>query len=148
MVKEFLSQNGIDFREVDVSRDQLAAQEMVSRTGQRGVPVTIIDGDTVIGFDQARLESALARVSQEQRPSLGAAVADASKILGRRGEGTVPGAYVGGVRPDSAAEKMGLIPGDIIIEIDKQNIANAGDLARAISKLGIGSRFLVVLMRD
>jgi glutaredoxin len=47
MVKEFLSQRGIAFEERDVSRDTNAAQEVVSKTGQMGVPVTIIDGQTV-----------------------------------------------------------------------------------------------------
>lgn len=56
MVKEFLSQKGIGFREKDVSRDQLAAQELVSKTGQMGVPATVINGETIVGFDRARLE--------------------------------------------------------------------------------------------
>jgi len=59
MVKEFLSQKGIGFKEYDVSRDRTAAQEMVDRTGQMGVSVTVIDGPVIIGFDRARLEHAL-----------------------------------------------------------------------------------------
>jgi len=147
MVKEFLLQKGIGFREKDVSIDQLAAQELVSRTGQMGVPVTVIDNETIIGFDRARLESVLAYKQQMQRPSLGAAVADASKITSRQGSGITLGAYVGRVKSESTAEKLGLIQGDIIIEVNMQNIANAADLERILSKLGKGSRFSVVYLR-
>lgn len=79
MVKEFLSQRGVGFTERDVSHDRNAAQELVSSTGQMGVPVTIINGQTIIGFDRAKLEQAL---SQRQRLSFGASVTNASKITG------------------------------------------------------------------
>jgi hypothetical protein len=36
MVEEFISQKGVAFEEIDVSRDYAAAQELVSKTGQRG----------------------------------------------------------------------------------------------------------------
>jgi len=48
MVKEFLSRKGIDFEERDVSRNASYAQELVRSTGQMGVPVTIINGQTVV----------------------------------------------------------------------------------------------------
>ena len=79
-MKEFLSQKSVCFTEHDVSQDRAAAEEMVSRTGQMGVPVTVIDDETIIGFDSARLEQALSQKSGESRPSFGAAIADASKI--------------------------------------------------------------------
>ncbi len=107
MVKEFLSQKGVSFIEKDVSRDQLAAQELVSRTGQMGVPVTVINGEAIVGFDRARLEEVLTHGQKGQRPSLGAAVADASKITARQGSGITFGAYVGKVRAGSVAEKLG-----------------------------------------
>jgi S1-C subfamily serine protease len=144
MVKEFLSQKGVSYKEYDVSLDQNAARELVSRTGQMGVPVTIIDGQTIIGFDRAQLEQVL---SQEQRPSLGAAIADASKITAKQGTGITLGAYVGKVRPSSLAERLGLAVGDIITEVNMQSIANADDLERALSKLSKGSRISLVLIR-
>ena len=55
MVKEFLSQKGISFREVDVSRDPAAAQELLNKTGRSAVPVTVINGQTIVGFDRIRL---------------------------------------------------------------------------------------------
>ncbi|MFC1965686.1 PDZ domain-containing protein [Chloroflexota bacterium] len=144
MVKEFLSQNGVSYKEYDVSLDQNAARELVNRTGQMGVPVTIIDGQTIIGFDRAKLEQLL---SQEQRPSLGAAVADASKITAKQGMGITLGAYVGKVRPRSLAERLGLAAGDIITEVNMQRIANANDIERVISKLSKGSRVSLVFIR-
>ncbi len=147
MVKEFLSQRGVGFTEKDVSRDQLAAQEMVSKTRQMGVPVTIINGEAIVGFDRARLEQALAHKQEAQRPSLGAAVADAGKITARQGSGTTIGAYVGKVKAGSVAEKLGLVQGDIITEVNVQNIANAADLERTLHNLRSGSRLSVIFLR-
>ena len=144
MVKEFLSQRGVGFEERDVSRDRSAAQELVNKTGQMGVPVTVIDGQIIIGFDRARLEQVL---SEWQKPSFGASIADASKITQRQGGGTTLGAYVGRVRQGSVAEKLGLATGDIILEINMQRIANADDLERAIAKLSKGSRISLVFLR-
>jgi S1-C subfamily serine protease len=147
MVKEFLSQRGTSFEERDVSRDPSAAQELVRNTGQMGVPVTVINGQTVVGFDRARLEQLLAQSQMGQRPSFGASIADASKITAKQGSGITLGAYIGKVRPGSVAQRMGLAPGDIITESNLQRIANAGDLERALANLGIGSRFSLVFLR-
>jgi glutaredoxin len=49
----------VPFRDVDVSRDVAAARNLVRRTGQMSVPVVEIDGRTIVGFDQARIDSAL-----------------------------------------------------------------------------------------
>ena len=144
MLKEFLSQRGVGFEERDVSRNPTAAQELVNRTGQMGVPVTIIDGQMIVGFDRARLEQVL---GQTQRPSLGVAVADASKITAKQGTGITLGAYVGKVKQGSLAERVGLISGDIIIEVNMQRISNAEDLNSAISKLSRGSRVSLVMLR-
>jgi len=144
MVKEFLSQRGVSYKEYDVSVDQNAARELVDRTRQMGVPVTVIDGQTIIGFDQPKLEQVL---SKEQRPSLGAAVADASKITAKQGVGITLGAFVGKVRPSSLAEKLGLVTGDIITEVNMQSIANADDMERIISGMSKGSRISLLYIR-
>jgi glutaredoxin 3 len=144
MVKEFLSQKGVPYKDFDVSRDRFAAQELVNKTGQAGVPVIMIDGQTVIGFDRAKLEQAL-RVFQ--RVSFGASIADASKILASTSGVPTPGAYVGKVRSGSAASRMGLAAGDIITEANTQGISNAGDLERVISGLEAGGRISVVFRR-
>ena len=141
MVKEFLSQKGVEFEERDVSLNRAYARELVESTGQMGVPVTIIDGQAVIGFDRGRLEQIL---SQAQRPSFGAAVADAAG----RTAGAGSGALIGRVRPGSPAERMGLAAGDIIVELNTQVIKGADDLQNALARLGQGSRISVVFIRE
>lgn len=58
--KEFLSQKGVPFTERDVSIDEKALAEL-ERLGYRTTPVTLIDGEVVVGFDQKRLEELLER---------------------------------------------------------------------------------------
>ncbi|MBI2224175.1 MAG: glutaredoxin family protein [Betaproteobacteria bacterium] len=53
-VKRFLTERGVEYREVDVSADEKAALEMVERTGQLGVPVIDVGGTLVVGFNRAR----------------------------------------------------------------------------------------------
>jgi glutaredoxin len=146
MVKEFLSQKGAVFKEYDVSQDRAAAQELMKKTGQMAVPVITINGDTIIGFDRARLEQALSR-QPRQRPSFGASIADASKITARQGSVITFGAYIGNVRAGSVSERVGLKQGDIITELNMQNIAKASDLESVLSRLNPGSRISLVFLR-
>ena len=57
--KDFLKQNKIDFKEIDVGNDEKAAKEMMDKSGQMGVPVIDIDGTIIQGFDEAKLKKAL-----------------------------------------------------------------------------------------
>ena len=57
--KQYLRQQGVRFREVDVSRDVAAARDLVRRTGQMGVPVVEIDGRPVVGFDRDQIDRLL-----------------------------------------------------------------------------------------
>ena len=146
-MKEFLSQKGVTIREKNIDYDRVAMQELMDKTGQMAVPVIVMGGETVVGFDRPQLEAILARAKTGPRPSFGAAVADAAKITAVHGAGVILGAYVGKVRPGSAAEKLGLISGDIITEVNMQNIANAAALELALSKLRQGSRISVIFLR-
>jgi len=148
MVKEFLSQKGISFNERDVSQNQSYAQELVRSTGQMGVPVTIISGQIVVGFDRGRLEQVLAQTQSAQRPLFGASIADASKITAKQGSGIILGAYVGSVKPQSVAERIGLVSGDIITELNLRHIANAGDFEHTLSTLNRGSHFSLSFLRS
>ncbi|HDR52963.1 MAG TPA: NrdH-redoxin [Mariniphaga anaerophila] len=58
-IKRHLQEYGIRYREVDVSRDQKAAEEMVRRSGQQGVPQTDINGEIIVGFDKPRINRLL-----------------------------------------------------------------------------------------
>ena len=57
--KEYFSQKGIAYTDINVAADREKAKEMIQKSGQMGVPVITIDGEVVKGFDQARLESLL-----------------------------------------------------------------------------------------
>ena len=59
MTKKFLKDNNIEFEDIDVSRDKKAAEEIVMKTGQMGVPVVEIDGEIVIGFDRDKIKKLL-----------------------------------------------------------------------------------------
>jgi len=59
MTKKYFREKGIKFKEVDVSRDQAAARDMVRRSGQMGVPVVDIGGKIVVGFDRPKIDKYL-----------------------------------------------------------------------------------------
>jgi glutaredoxin-like YruB-family protein len=59
MAKEYLKEKGIEFEEIDVSKNEKAAKEMVEKSGQMGVPVIEIDGQIVIGFDKEKIDELL-----------------------------------------------------------------------------------------
>jgi len=59
MTKEFLKANKINYKEIDVSSDIKAAQDIVKRSGQTGVPVIEINEKLIIGFDKVALKKAL-----------------------------------------------------------------------------------------
>ncbi len=58
--KDFFTQNGVEYVELDVAADLSARSEMVQKSGQMGVPVIDIDGQIIIGFDQDRIQAAIA----------------------------------------------------------------------------------------
>ena len=119
---------------------------MVRLTGQLGVPVIVIDGQAVIGFDRPRLEQLLAS-GGGQRPHLGLKVADASKVAQRIGGVPVFGALVGAVAQASPGERAGLRNGDIITEFNLRPIRGVDDLEHAMADLAPGSRATIVFLR-
>ncbi len=54
ILKEFLSQKDITFNEFDVTKDENAMAEL-KKLGYMTTPVTVIDGEAVVGFDRSRL---------------------------------------------------------------------------------------------
>jgi glutaredoxin 3 len=145
--KRFLAERGVKFEERDVSRDRAAADEMVRLTGQMGVPVIVVDGQPIIGFDRPRLEALLSRGDGGQRPRFGLKIADASRIAQKAGEVSVFGALVGAVAPVSLGAKAGLQPGDIITEVNLRRINNADDLEKALGSLASGNRVTIGFLR-
>jgi glutaredoxin 3 len=141
-VKRFFTERGVRYFEYDVSRDQDAAERMMNLTGQMGVPVIVIDGQVVVGFDRMRIESLLTGSGSGRRPRLGLKVADASRYTSHQG------AYVGAVEPDSSGVLVGLQQGDVIVSVNSNRIDNATDLAKALSAPDVSGRVTIVFIRD
>lgn len=59
MAKDFLKQNNIEFTDIDVASNEAAAQEMINKSGQMGVPQLEIDGKIIVGFDKPAIKKAL-----------------------------------------------------------------------------------------
>ena len=59
MAKTFLHEQKISFKNIDVSEDADAAQVMVEKSGQSGVPVIDIDGTIIVGFDKEKIKKIL-----------------------------------------------------------------------------------------
>lgn len=59
LAKDFFNEKGIKYTEYDVLTDIEKRKEMMEKSGQLGVPVIIIDGHVVVGFDQAEISSLL-----------------------------------------------------------------------------------------
>jgi glutaredoxin len=57
-VKEFLSQNNIAFTDRNIAEDEAALKEL-EKLGYMTTPVTLIDGEVVVGFDISKLRSLL-----------------------------------------------------------------------------------------
>ena len=59
-MKEFLSQNRIEFTDRNIAAEEAALAELEKR-GYMTTPVTVIDGEVVVGFDRAKLERLLGK---------------------------------------------------------------------------------------
>jgi len=66
VAKDFFDKKGLVYEEVDVSVDEKAAQEMVSRTNQMGVPVIEVGEEIVIGFNKSQIEKILAKTEDKK----------------------------------------------------------------------------------
>ncbi len=57
--KNYFRQLGVNFTEIDVSKNLRKAEELVRKTGQMGVPVIEIGNQIVIGFDKEKIDRIL-----------------------------------------------------------------------------------------
>ena len=67
LVKEFLTEQDVEFKNVDVGEDPEAANEMVKKSGQMGVPVVEVNGEIIVGWNKAELEDALAKAKKGKK---------------------------------------------------------------------------------
>ena len=57
-VKEFLSQNKVEFTDRNIAADEAALSDL-EKLGYMTTPVTVIDGQVVVGFDRDKLKKLL-----------------------------------------------------------------------------------------
>ena len=57
--KNYLKEKKVNFKEVDVSKDQAKAVEMVQKSGQMGVPQLWIGEQVVVGFNRPQIDTFL-----------------------------------------------------------------------------------------
>ena len=59
LAKEFFKENNIAYTEYNVATDLEKRKEMVTKSGQMGVPVIAIDGEITVGFNEEALKDQL-----------------------------------------------------------------------------------------
>ena len=128
------------------TQTRLLPRRPIKITGQNGVPVTVIDGQTVVGFNEPRLEQLIDQAQAAARPKFGAGIADVGKA-GRKGVPIIFGAYVGRIGTGSIAERVGLAVGDVIIQMNNQQISDTADLERFMVGIKQGDKLSVVFIR-
>jgi S1-C subfamily serine protease len=126
----------VAYAERDVSVDASAAQEMVRRTRQMGVPVIADEQESIVGFDLPRLQLMASR--HRRGGGLGLRVTDAK-------DG--PGAYVGSVREGSPGERAGVLAGDVIEELSGRPVASVADLETIASRRPPGQPTSLIVRR-
>ena len=57
--KAYFTQKGIAYTDYNVAEDREKAREMIQKSKQMGVPVIIVGGEVLVGFNQAKLDSLL-----------------------------------------------------------------------------------------
>jgi S1-C subfamily serine protease len=135
---------GVKYQELDVSVDHAAAQEMVDLTGQMGVPVIVIDGEYIIGFDRQRIVQLVeAGKNAPPRIRFGLKIADAQKVLAA----DTTGAVIGGVAPGALGEKAGLKMGDIITRINDRTINGVTDAENFLTNVKPGDIVTFIFTR-
>ena len=89
------------------------------------------------------------RYGEVQRAMLGISISDMTAQLAAQTNVTeIDGVYVANVQKDSPAEKAGVLPGDVIREINLTPVHNSAGLQEQISKLRPGEKAVVTLLRD
>ena len=59
MAKEFFAEKSVKYTNYDVASDAEKRTEMIKLTGQLGVPVIVVGGDIMVGYDRNKLAAKL-----------------------------------------------------------------------------------------
>ncbi len=136
--------------------DAVALQRLVTKTvvGTK-VPVTVIrdghekDLTVTIGEQPETTKIAKGETGETDYAFAGVAVQDldrdTAKELGLKGKSQ--GVVVTKIEPDSGAEKAGLMPGDVIREINRQPVKSVKDFEKVSSGVKKGENVLILINR-
>ena len=137
-----------------MAKDYAAAMEMIRLSGQQGVPVTVSNGDVILGFDQQKFAKLAEKFAGPKRPPLGILAADAEDYLNRHPEkaDSVPagtkGIYIGRIRPKTVAARAELKPGDVITSFAGKRVRNMAALDQMVETLKPGDKATAKYIRD
>lgn len=59
MAKEYFKEKGLNYEEINLTQNPERIQEMIQISGQMGVPVIVIDGRVIIGFNKHEIDKNL-----------------------------------------------------------------------------------------
>jgi S1-C subfamily serine protease len=128
--------------------------EMIRVSGQQGVPVTVANGDVILGFDQRKFAKLAEEFAGPKRPPLGILAADAEEYLTKHPEKAekIPagtkGVYVGKVRPNTVAARGNLKPGDVITSFAGKRVRTMAALDQMVETLKPGDKATAKFIRD
>jgi S1-C subfamily serine protease len=128
--------------------------EMIRVSGQQGVPVTVANGDVILGFDQRKFAKLAEKFAGPKRPPLGILAADAEEYLSKHPETAekIPagtkGVYVGKVRPNTVAARGGFKPGDVITSFAGKRVRTMAVLDQMVETLKAGDKATAKFIRD
>ncbi|MDD3653312.1 MAG: glutaredoxin domain-containing protein [Desulfotomaculaceae bacterium] len=58
-MKEYLSQKGVQYKEINVAGDARARDDMIKKTGRMAVPTITAGDQVVVGFNRSELDKLL-----------------------------------------------------------------------------------------
>jgi len=91
----------------------------------------------------------LKEYGEVQRPILGISIIDMSyKIAQQLGEVVYTGVFVRGVYESSAAQRAGILSGDIIVSINSVSVKDVGEMQKELSRYRIGEKIDVTVIRQ
>jgi glutaredoxin len=61
MAKKFFSERKLNYTEIDLVKEPDKVSELMEVSGQLGVPVIVINGSVIVGFDESKIEEALVK---------------------------------------------------------------------------------------